>query len=259
MDIRTHRRAARRLLLAALCMLPAIAAAQQAPQPLRILFVGNSYIYVNDLPDVVRALAESRGQRVVVDDVTYPNYSIYDHLRLGIYQHRLREGWDWVILQQGPSSLPESQVDLRENAIIAAQMAFETGARVALMAAWPAEVNLHTQANAEYSYRQAAYAAEGCVLPVSTAWRITRETQPGVRLYQSDQLHATREGTLLAAQVIVRGLLGAQPYPSNLSLERLLGSGWRQAGTRFGALDAAAAAADSEPARCVYGKATWER
>ena len=41
-------------------------------------------------------------------------FSLEDHWNQGTAQRRIAEGgWSVVVLQQGPSSLPESQVDLR--------------------------------------------------------------------------------------------------------------------------------------------------
>jgi hypothetical protein len=181
--------------------------AAKAPPPLRVLFVGNSYLYVNDLPQLVADVAAARGIALHAGMLAEANFAIEDHLERDDYATRLDEGWDWVVLQQGPSSLPANQDNLRIFAGQAATMAQARGARVALMSAWPALPNAHTWPAAETSYRLAALANGLCVLPVSSAWRAVHGARPGIRLYQADQLHAEREGTLLAALVIVRGLV----------------------------------------------------
>lgn len=83
------------------------------PRSLRVLFVGNSYIYTHDLPIVVAAVAAARGVDVVSGLLAEPNFAIQDHLAQRAYGARLAEGLDWVVLQQGPSSLPENQLNLR--------------------------------------------------------------------------------------------------------------------------------------------------
>jgi hypothetical protein len=177
------------------------------PSPLRVLFVGNSYLYTHDVSQVFADVAAARGIVVEVGLLAEPDFAIEDHLALDAFTLRLAEGWHWIVLQQGPSSLPESQVNLRIHAGRAALLAHATGARTALMSAWPALPNAHTWLAAESSYRNAALANGLCVLPVATAWRLAREQAPGIALYQPDQLHPEREGTLLAALVVARDLL----------------------------------------------------
>jgi hypothetical protein len=182
------------------------------PGPLRVLFVGNSYLYTHDVSEVFADVAAARGIAVQVGLLAEPNFAIEDHLARSDYALRLAEGWDWVVLQQGPSSLPESQVNLRFHSGLAAQLAQAEGAQTALMSAWPALQNEHTWLNAEMSYRNAALANGLCVLPVATAWRLAREQAPTIALYQPDQLHPERAGTLLAAFVMARDLLYRPPH-----------------------------------------------
>lgn len=238
-------------------------AAQPAPPappaatPLRVLFVGNSYTYSHELPDVVAAVAAARGIALVTGMLALPNYAIEDHLARRDYENMLLRGWDWVLLQQGPSSLPENQVNLRVFSGRAADLARARGIRVALWSAWPALDNAHTWAAAEASYRNAALANNLCVLPVATAWRLARERAPGVQLYADDRLHPERPGTLLAALVVAQGLVPRAHYdaPPNLALH-LTDPAWRAARNQTALLDALARdALGSEVARCYRHKA----
>jgi hypothetical protein len=246
----------------ALCLAPLLstaagpAAVPRTPPRLRVLFVGNSYTYVNDVPDLVAGVAAARGVELVPGMVAEPNFSIEDHLRRRDYENALAQGWDWVVLQQGPSSLPENQEILRVQAGRAATLARARGIRVALFAAWPALDNAHTWAAAELSYRNAARANGLCVLPVSIAWRFARERAPVVSLYAQDRLHASPEGSLLAALVLAQGLLGQPHYVEPPDLSRLLPSqGWGGALGRIELLDTLARdALQAEPARCFLGK-----
>ena len=186
------------------------AAASEPQRPLRVLFVGNSYLYANNLPGAVQALAAARGVTIEATLRAEPDYSLSDHLRNRRLAPLLQESWDWVVLQQGPSALPESRRDLVDSARrIAAQMK-EKPIRIALMSAWPAQRNASMSLRAEASYREAATVIKACILPVASAWRIARARANPPPLYAEDRLHPTPIGTLLSAMTVTRGLLGME-------------------------------------------------
>ena len=73
---------------------------------LRILFIGNSLTYANDLPGTVQRLGQSDHTRsVVVSSVAVGNASLEDHWNRGDAQRAIASArWDLVVLQQGPSA-----------------------------------------------------------------------------------------------------------------------------------------------------------
>lgn len=249
------------LLTRAIAFLAVLLAVMLSPGPShaaspRVLFVGNSYTYTNDLPALFAAVASARGQTIEVGELTAANAAIEDHIVSGDLARRLAEGWDWVILQQGPSSQPDSRLHLRHWASEAARLARQAGARAVLMSVWPALQNAHTWRDAELSYRLAAADAEACVLPVATAWRLARERSPAIVLYLPDRLHPTPEGSLLAALVIERGLRPGPLLPMAPSLVgRLPDKRWRIDQARVDLLDGLAIdALAAETGRCFHGK-----
>ena len=226
--------------------LPSVAS--EPTPPLRVLFVGNSYLYTNNLPGAVQALAAGQGVAIEATMRAEPDYSLSDHLRQHRFGPLLQETWDWVVLQQGPSALPESRRDLVESARAIAERLKGKPTRIALMSAWPAQRNAGMSLQAEASYREAAVAIGACVLPVASAWRIARAQPDAPVLYAADRLHPTRPGTLLAAMAVVRGLLAMDP-----AIIAPAPAGADEAGlAKFRLLDEAARAAESgETARCL--------
>src|SRR5687768_2825792 len=72
---------------------------------LRVLFVGNSLTYWNDLPAIVEALADSaKVKGLAWHMVAYPDFALEDHWAQGDAVAAISAGWDIVVLQQGPSS-----------------------------------------------------------------------------------------------------------------------------------------------------------
>src|SRR5689334_8700002 len=124
------------VLLAALCCGGSGLAADAT---LRVLFVGNSLTAANDLPALVHALAAvSAGPAIETGAVTAGGYALEDHWTNGDARHALESGdWDVVVLQQGPSSLPDSRANLVEWSKRWADDAQAHNVRPALLTVWP--------------------------------------------------------------------------------------------------------------------------
>src|SRR4029079_7670915 len=72
---------------------------------IHVLFVGNSLTYTNDLPATVAAIAVAAGDTVRVVASVGGDLGIIDHLNGGsdAVQQLKRGGWNYVVLQQGPT------------------------------------------------------------------------------------------------------------------------------------------------------------
>jgi hypothetical protein len=185
-----------------------------------VLFVGNSLTYANDLPEMVRALALASGETLRVGMVANPDWSLEDHWNGGDARSAIRRGWDVVVLQQGPSSLPESRTLLIDYARRFAGEIRAAGARPALYAVWPSLSRFGDFDRASESYRLAAEAVDGTLLPAGEVWRAAWRADPDLQLYAADGLHPSVAGTYAAALVIYAGLLHRSPVgsPSTLTL-----------------------------------------
>ena len=195
------------------------------PQPIgegrRALFIGNSYLYTQDIPGIVQALADSAGgDKIAVATVTGPNLALIDHWNLGTARQTIAQGgWEWVILQQGPSSVSINRDSLRLVSQLFAGDIRQVGALPALFSAWPASDRGQDFPRAIESYTLAAADVSGLLLPVASAWLAAWARDPAVGLY-ADGLHASPAGAYLSALVIYSGLLGKTPIglPARLQL-----------------------------------------
>jgi hypothetical protein len=193
---------------------------------LRVLFIGNSLTYSNDLPAIVEALADSAKMKGLAwAMIAYPDFALEDHWDQGDALAAIRQGWDYVVLQQGPSSTPANRANLILNARRFSPHIRNANARPALFAPWPQVVNLFTLGESSISYRLAADSVDGLLFPVSDAWRLTWEKDSTAPLYSSDGLHPSASGSYLAALVIFQQLYQRSPVglPARVTL-RLPGS-----------------------------------
>ena len=175
----------------------------------RVLFIGNSLTAGNDLPATVQALAAASGARIEYTAIAKPNFSLEDHWNDGEARRAIERGrWTFVVLQQGPSALPESQVLLLEytrrfDAVIRA-----SGARPAMYMVWPSRARAADAAGVSRSYGAAARAVSAVLCPAGDAWQAAWRTDPDLPLYGSDAFHPSPLGSTLAAIVIVEALTG---------------------------------------------------
>lgn len=178
----------------------------------RVLFIGNSLTQGNALTGMVRTLARQAGEPLSVDEITFPGFSLEDHWNEGSSRRAIqRGGWRYVVLQQGPSSLPES----RENLLLWAGRFNEeirrAGGRPALYSVWPDSTRSAFFDDVSESYRLAAASVDGLLLPAGEAWRAAWRREQGLELYSSDAFHPNVRGTYLAALVICAQVLGRSP------------------------------------------------
>ena len=82
-------------------------------QTTRVLFIGNSYTSVNDLPEMTRQLALSLGDTLIVANSSPGGYTFQQHTANAATQGLIDQGnWDFVVLQEQSQlpSFPPSQV-----------------------------------------------------------------------------------------------------------------------------------------------------
>jgi hypothetical protein len=188
-----------------------LALLQPAPAPMRILFIGNSLTYANDLPGMVCALARSTGRKAVCESVAKPDFGLEEHWRDGEARKAIARGWDVVILQQGPSALRESRLLLIEYAKRFDVEIKKAGARTAFYAVWPSRQRRGDFVAVGQSYAAAAKQVGGVLMPAGDAWRAAWSVDTDLPLYGPDGFHPSPMGSYLAAMVIYRQLLGPVP------------------------------------------------
>jgi hypothetical protein len=175
----------------------------------RVLFVGNSLTEGNELPLLVEALSQAGGRPLAVDSVTRGGVSLEDHWGLATQDRIARGGYRYVVLQQGPSALPASRVNLREWTRRFDEVIRKAGGRTALYMVWPESYRRQAFGDVSASYRLAAEDVGAVLLPAGDAWLAAWQKDEQLRLYGPDGFHPTLLGSYLAAVVIYAGLTGA--------------------------------------------------
>jgi hypothetical protein len=151
----------------------------------------------------------ARGPRIDGAAIAFPNFSLEDHWQQGDAISAIaRGGWTTVVLQQGPSALPESRVLLREYTRKFADAIQRIRAVPALYMVWPSSARFADFDDVRTSYQLAARDVRGLFLPVGEAWRTVWKRDARVELYGPDGFHPTPTAAYLAALVIYQRLTG---------------------------------------------------
>lgn len=155
--------------------------------------------------------------------VAFADYSLEDHWTQGSALTALKAtNWDVVVMQQGPSSLPENQIYLRDWAVKFNPEIRASGAVPALYMVWPSKARSSDFPGVRNAYLNAAVAVNGMFVPAGDAWLKTWESDQDFPLYGPDAFHPSIYGTYLAALVLYESLSGKSvvglPPPQNFGV-----------------------------------------
>ncbi len=187
---------------------------------LRVLFLGNSYTGVNNLPQLVADVAQSAGDVLIFESNTPGGYTLEGHSTNSISLQKIAQGnWDYVVLQEQSQrpSFPLSQVQQEvfpyatylDSLITSANSCTETmfymtwgreNGDASNCASWPPVCTYQGMDSLlRLRYNQMAIDNQGVVSPVGPLWRFIRSNAPGLQLYSSDGSHPSLAGSYAAA------------------------------------------------------------
>ena len=203
------------LLFAVICGGFAVGMAAPPAQPLRVLFVGNSYTYGGNLPKVVQAMSEADplGRTLAVDSVTTAGFQLAGHWKRTNARAKIAEArWDVVVLQDhSTQTLERPELFHQYMGLFAAEVQ-AAGARPFVFMTWARQATPERQAIITAAYEQAAAANRATVVPVGLAWQTAlADAETSVTLHVSDGSHPGKLGVYLNACMFYGALTGEDP------------------------------------------------
>jgi PKD repeat protein len=200
----------------------------RAQDSISVLFIGNSYTYVNDLPVMLRDLASSLNKEVTIGSKVNGGFTFQNHVNdPATYTAINQNPWDVVVIQgqsQEPS-FPTSQVNsssypyamqlsdsvLAHNAC-SNVMYFMTWGRQNGDPQWDS-INTFDKMNGRLynAYRRFADSADAMVSAVGAVWNYVRDNYPTINLYSGDGSHPSVEGSYVAACTFYTSLFRQSP------------------------------------------------
>jgi PKD repeat protein len=189
-------------------------------QTKHVLFLGNSYTYVNDLPQMLADVALSTGDTVLFDSNTPGGYTLQLHSTNTTSISKITSGgWDYVVLQEQSQlpSFPIAQVETDVfpfahyldsminfyNPCVETAFYMTWGRKngdATNCSFWPPVCTYDGMDSLlNLRYRMMADSNAAILSPVGAVWNYIRKNFPTIELYSADESHPSVEGTYAAA------------------------------------------------------------
>lgn len=207
---------------------------------LRVLFIGNSYTYFNNLPQLVSELSLSakQGKPIEAKMVAIGGATLKSLWEEGSALEAIKqEEWDYIVLQEqstlGPARIINGALQINdpktfhEYARLFNAEIRKAGAQTILYMTWPRQNRPEMQETLTDAYLSIGKELEAIVSPVGLAWEAVLKDQPQFALYMQDKSHPAPAGSYLTACVFYATIYGQSPEGLT---GRILGSPINMAG-----------------------------
>lgn len=213
-------------------------------QSYEVLFLGNSYTFYNNMPNMASQIATSLGDTLLVELNAPGGWKLEQHAanNSSSIQKIQEKNWDYVVLQaqSNEPSFPPSQVaqetypyaqilvdSIESNYSCTEPIFFMTWGRkngdningqiYPIISTYAG-----MQQRLRESYLEMGIDNDATVAPVGMAWKESINTNPNFELYTNDESHPNEAGSYLAACVFYctifqESCVGSSFYPNSLS------------------------------------------
>lgn len=193
--------------------------AQETKDTLNILFVGNSYTYFNNLPQLVSIISDSTKTKLVTKKSTIGGAHLSEHW-LGERGLKTKEmikngEFDIVVLQEYSMGAIDEPENTKKYLNLFSDYIKENNAKPFYYLTWAREKTPQSQDTINRVFMAAAKENNSIIVPAGIAWARAKVVRPTIELYTSDGSHPSDLGTFLSACVFVATL--TNEIPSNLN------------------------------------------
>ncbi|MGV3630659.1 MAG: DUF4886 domain-containing protein [Bacteroidota bacterium] len=199
-----------------------------AQEETSVLFIGNSFTFMNGMPSMFREIALSKGKAIFVDSVVEGGKDLNFHSSRPLTYEKIRSRkWDYIILQAHSNELaqPESKVDKNSlpyaRRIVDSIRANSSCTQLVLYMTWaykngnPKWGPISTYDSMQYriknQYLRFADLLDARVSPVGEVWKTIRANYSGINLYHPDNQHPSPVGSYLSACTHFTTIFGETP------------------------------------------------
>ena len=206
----------------------------------KVLFIGNSLTYFNNMPNMVQQIAQKAGKMILAESATISGLALRHIVNNTSIHNKIRSNdWDYIILQSDDISAFPDMYTIELNTLstfmkIIAENNEST--KIIYQMIWGLRNGVNVQElNGEFVYYSywdyivkiyngTIYIADNknlIISPVGWAWRQCRMENPEIELFSSDNAHPSYKGSYLCAAVHYAILFqedcSENPYNGDLS------------------------------------------
>ena len=175
---------------------------------MKVLFLGNSHTYMNDMPYLFRMTAEASSDEPC--DVTMLAYSgrdlewhrkEYFSLRFAL----LYGNYDYCVIQQAAHPFPPEETTMKNGSALIS-LCRTCGVQPVLYMTWAEKAYPENQQKMIDTYTRLAREENVLLAAAGIVWRDVKDRHPEIELFFKDGEHASPYGDFLIASVIYRTL-----------------------------------------------------
>lgn len=195
---------------------------------LNILFIGNSYTHMNDMPESFEKIALNSGKKVKVLRNTHSGFSFAKHSeREDMYEAIKKEKWDFVILQGYSREFIHdyNHIDSATvpylNKILDSIYTNSPLTNVLFYQTWGYDNGYHEKEETNSYEKMAMRIRDGYnyisnrynlpVVPVGMTWRKAKSELKNIDLYAKDRAHPSKYGSYLIANTFYQAIFNDEP------------------------------------------------
>lgn len=186
----------------------------------KVLFIGNSHTYMNDIPELTRRMIEdTTGESCEVFMLAYSARPLKWHLEEEYFAVRfniLHGGYDYCVIQEQAHPMPPEKDTIRcMDRII--KLCKEAGTTPIVFETWAEKAKPENQAEMNRRYRAIAEQQGVLLAPIGEVWECALQElsespyADRYELYYRDGAHASAVGDYLVATVLTKVITGKLP------------------------------------------------
>lgn len=205
-----------------------IAMNSTAQEETSVLFIGNSFTFMNNMPTMFRDIAISKGKNVYVDSVVEGGKDLNYHSSQAITYEKIKSRkWDYVILQGHSNEFAQPDTKVEKNTLPFAEKIVDSirsnspCTQLVLYMTWgykngnskwsPIASYDSMQYRIKLQYLRFADLLDAKVSPVGEVWKSVRANYSGINLYNPDNQHPSEVGSYLSACTHFTTIFGESP------------------------------------------------
>jgi len=189
--------------------------AQEKKDTVRVLLVGNSYIYYNNLAQMIGLITDSLDTKIICKKSTIGAATLGQHWNSerGLNTKKIiaNNKFDIVVIQDNSMWPLEHKDSLLLYGNLFCQYIRANGAKPYLYNTWAREKTPQTQSSINAVYNELAALENAVNVPVGSSFDLARKTIPTMNLFHPDGSHPSAVGTFLIALSFIKKITGTLP------------------------------------------------